>query len=503
LIPASFSRLLAAGPAARPAPMRAFELEPGRCLAIEWGIRIERGDTMKITPCGAAETVTGSCHLIEVDGLRLLLDCGLFQGGHHTKDRNRDPFPFDPKSIDAVLLSHAHLDHSGRLPLLVRQGFSGKILCTAPSAEIAKLMLADSAHLQIEEASYRARKARRRGEVADPPLYDMSDVLHCAELFRPVAGYEQPTKLDDRVSCVFHDAGHILGSATIEIQSPNGRLLFSGDLGNRHQPIVRDPSPPPHVDVLLVESTYGDRAHRSMDDTVTEFKTAVDTVVPNGGNLLIPSFALERAQEVLYELFLLWKNDELPRCRIFLDSPLAISTTHVFARYPEYFDTEGQKVFATEPNPFAFTPLRYTQTTDESKEINKTSRGNIIIAGSGMCTGGRIIHHLRHNLWHKSSGVLFVGYQAVGTLGRQIVDGTDRVRIFGEDVAVGAQIWTVNGFSSHADQPILLDWIGKANPKHLILVHGEQETLRAFQDRIQQDLSLEPHIATWQEVIEI
>jgi metallo-beta-lactamase family protein len=458
---------------------------------------------VKITFCGAAETVTGSCHLLEVDGLRVLLDCGLFQGGPQREDLNRHPFPFDPKSIDVALLSHAHLDHSGRLPLLVRQGFSGKILCTPPTAEIAKLMLADSAHLQIEEASYRARKARRRGVVAGAPLYDMADVLDCAELVRPVANYGQPTKLNDRVSCVFHDAGHILGSASIEVRSPNGRLLFSGDLGNRHQPIVRDPSPPPAVDVLLVESTYGDRAHRSMEDTVAEFKKAIETVIPNNGNLLIPSFALERAQEVLYELFLLWKGDELPRCRIFLDSPLAISTTRVFARYPEYFDAEGQTIFATDPNPFTFPPLRYTQTTDESKEINKTSRGNVIIAGSGMCTGGRIIHHLRHNLWHESSGVLFVGYQAVGTLGRQIVDGTDRVHIFGEEVAVGAQIWTVNGFSSHADQPILLEWIGKANPKHLILVHGEEETLRTFADRIRRDLSLESHIAAWQETIEI
>jgi len=458
---------------------------------------------MRITFCGAAETVTGSCHLVEVDGLRLLLDCGLFQGGRQREDLNREPFPFDPKEIDAVLLSHAHLDHAGRLPLLVRQGFSGKILCTAPTAEIAKLMLADSAHLQIEEASYRARKARRRGETAESPLYDMADVLHCAELFHPVTGYDQPTKINDRVSCVFHDAGHILGSASIELETSNGRLLFSGDLGNRHQPIVRDPSPPPAVDVLLVESTYGDRAHRSMDDTVTEFKTAIETVIPNNGNLLIPSFALERAQEVLYELFLLWNNGELPRCRIFLDSPLAISTTRVFARYPEYFDAEGQEIFAAHPNPFDFTPLRYTQTTDESKEINKKSRGNIIIAGSGMCTGGRIIHHLRHNLWHKNSGILFVGYQAVGTLGRRIVDGAERVRIFGEEVASTAHVWTVNGFSSHADQPILLDWIRQAAPEHLFLVHGEDDTLRAFADRIREELSLEPHVAKWQETIEI
>jgi metallo-beta-lactamase family protein len=458
---------------------------------------------MKITFCGAARMVTGSCHLVEVGGLRLLLDCGLFQGGHDRDDLNRRPFPFDPKSIDAVLLSHAHLDHSGRLPLLVQRGFSGKILCTPPTAEIAKLMLADSAHLQIEEASYRARKARRRGEIAEPPLYDMADVLRSAERFRPVADYEQPIPLNDRVSCVFRDAGHIVGSAAIELRTSNGSLLFSGDLGNRHQPIVRDPSPPPHADVLLVESTYGDRAHRSMEDTIAEFKTAIETVIPNNGNLLIPSFALERAQEVLYELFLLWKSKDLPRCRIFLDSPLAISTTRVFERYPDYFDSEGQKTFASHPNPFDFTPLRFSQTTDESKEINKKSRGNIIIAGSGMCTGGRIIHHLRHNLWHENSGVLFVGYQAVGTLGRRIVDGAERAHIFGEEIAVAAHVWTTNGFSSHADQPILLDWIRRADPKHLFLVHGEDDTLDVFADRIHKDLSLKPHVAELEETIEI
>jgi metallo-beta-lactamase family protein len=458
---------------------------------------------MKITFCGGAGTVTGSCHLIEVDGLRVLLDCGYFQGGREREDRNREPFPFDPKSLDAVLLSHAHLDHAGRLPLLVQKGFSGTIYCTAPTADIAKLMLVDSANLQMDEAAYKARKARRRGEVAAPPLYDMTDVLHCAELFRPVDGYLKPIRLNDRVSAVLHDAGHILGSAAIELRTSGGNLLFSGDLGNLHQPIVKDPATPPKADVVLVESTYGDRRHRSMEDTVAEFRTAIETVIPNDGNLLIPSFALERSQEVLYELFRLWQAGQLPKCRIFLDSPLAIATTRVFARYAEYFDTEGREVFAAKPNPFDFTPLRFTQTTEESKEINKTSKGNIIIAGSGMCTGGRIIHHLRHNLWHKESGVLFVGYQAVGTLGRRIVEGADSVRIFGEEVAVGAQVWTTNGFSSHADQPVLLHWIKQAAPKHLLLVHGEDNTLDAFADRIHQDLALTPHIAKLGETVTI
>jgi len=458
---------------------------------------------MKITFCGAAETVTGSCHLVDVDGLRVLLDCGFFQGSHKRGDLNREPFPFDAKSIDFVLLSHAHLDHCGRLPLLVQRGFSGKIFCTPPTAEIAKLILVDSAGLQMNEAAYRARKARRRGEEVKPPLYDMTDVIQCSDQFRPVAGYNQTLKLNDKVSAVFHDAGHILGSAAIELQTSNGNLLFSGDLGNKHQPIVKDPCVPPKADVLLIESTYGDRKHKSMADTLSEFKTAIETVIPNDGNLLIPSFALERTQEVLYELFLLWKAGALPRCRIFLDSPLAISTTRVFARYRDYYDAEGQNVFAGDPNPFHFTPLRFTQSTEESKEINKTSRGNIIIAGSGMCTGGRIIHHLRHNLWHKDSGVLFVGYQGVGTLGRRIVSGEKNVRVYGEEIAVGAHVWTSNGFSSHADQPILLDWIKKAAPSNLILVHGEDEILDVFADRIRQDLSIDSHVAKLGETIDV
>jgi len=458
---------------------------------------------MKITFCGAAETVTGSCHLVEVDGLRLLLDCGLFQGGRQREDLNRQSFPFDPRGIDAVLLSHAHLDHCGRLPLLVERGFSGRILCTPPTADITKLILTDSASLQMSEAAYRARKAERQGKTAKPPLYDMDDVMRCIELFQPIAGYEHMTKLNDRVSVVFHDAGHILGSAAIELRTSNGVLLFSGDLGNRHQPIVEDPCVPPKADVLLIESTYGDRAHKSMADTLKEFRTAIHQIIPNGGNLMIPSFALERTQEVLYEIFKLWQADDLPRCRIYLDSPLAISTTKVFARYRDYYDKAGRAVFSSEPNPFDFKPLRFTQSTDESKAINKAGRGNIIIAGSGMCTGGRIIHHLRHNLWHKDSGILFVGYQAVGTRGRQIVDGAEHIRIWGEEIAVKAAVWTTNGFSSHADQPILLDWIKQAAPARLFLVHGEDDTLAAFASRIQTDLAIDSHIAKLGEAVAI
>ncbi len=458
---------------------------------------------MKIMFCGAAGTVTGSCHLVETDGLRVLLDCGFFQGAHDQDQNNRAPFPFDAKGIDFVLLSHAHLDHAGLLPRLAREGFAGRILCTRPTAEIARLMLADSAHLQVEDAAYKSRKARRRGEAGVPPLYDMDDVLRCVELFRPVDGYGAATPLKGKTACVFHDAGHILGSACVELRTSNGRLLFSGDLGNSHRPIVRDPSVPPRVDIVLVESTYGNRRHRSIEESVAELDEAIQSIIPRGGNLLIPSFALERTQEVLYEIFRSWTKKRLPRCTIYVDSPLATSTTHVFERFLDYFDDEGRRVFSEHPNPFEFPALDYVATMDESKRLNAQPGGSVIIAGSGMCNGGRIVHHLRHNLWNEKAGVVFVGYQAAGTLGRLIVDGAKSVRIFGEDVAVRAKIWTVNGFSSHADQPALVDWLRVASPKHLFLVHGEPATLGEFRDVLRRELSVEPHIAAWQETVSV
>jgi metallo-beta-lactamase family protein len=458
---------------------------------------------MQITFCGAAETVTGSCHLVETDGLKILLDCGLFQGRREVEDRNRESFPFKPEEIDVVLLSHAHLDHVGLIPRLVKEGFSGEVVTTPPTAQIAKVILTDSAHIQVEEAAYRARKARRRGERAPSPLYDVGDVLDSVDAFRHRVPYEQPVTLKNDVEAVFHDAGHILGSATIELRAEGKELLFSGDLGNRHRPIVRDPSDPPHADIVLIESTYGNRRHRSLDDSVVELREAIDTVIGRGGNLLIPSFALERTQEVLYELFLMWEKKELPRCKIFLDSPLAIATTRIFARHLGYFDAEGKDVFSQSPNPFDFPPLHTTQTTEESKAINAIPEGNIIIAGSGMCTGGRIIHHLRHNLWQEEAGVIFVGYQARGTLGRTIIEGADRVSIFGEETAVRAQIWTVNGFSAHADQPILLNWLKKTSPGHVFLVHGEQESLQGFKQAIEEKLTVDAQIPAWKEAVEV
>ena len=458
---------------------------------------------MKITFCGAAETVTGSCHLVETQGQRILLDCGLFQGPSEIESRNRTPLPFEPSKIDFLLLSHAHLDHCGLIPRLVKEGFRGEIVATPPTVDIAKVILTDSAHIQVEEAAYRARKARRRGEASLPPLYDAGDVLDSLDLFRRRIPYDETVSLANGVEVDFHDAGHILGSAVIELRAEGKTLLYSGDLGNRHRPIVHDPSDPPPADVALVESTYGDRRHRSLDETVTELKEAIETIVGHGGNLLIPSFALERTQEVLYELFLLWQQGDLPECAIYLDSPLAIATTRIFARYPGYFDQEGRAVFSGKPNPFQFPLLHYAQTTEESKRINTSPDGKIIIAGSGMCTGGRILHHLRHNLWRAESGIIFVGYQARGTLGRSIVDGAKRVRLFGEEIEVAARIWTVNGFSAHADQPILLDWVKKASPKRMFLVHGEPAACQGFRGAIEGCLPAKVTIPRWKETAEV
>ena len=458
---------------------------------------------MHVTSYGAAETVTGSCHLVETNGRKILLDCGLFQGGHELDARNHNPFPFKASDVDTVVLSHAHLDHCGLLPKLVHDGFAGEIVCTPPTAEIARVILADSAHIQTEEASYRARKAKRRGEAARPPIYDMGDVLETVTHFGRRPEYGKATPLGDGIEVILHDAGHILGSAIVELRDGKKTLVFSGDLGNLHQPIVRDPTPAPHADVVLVESTYGDRRHRTLDESVSELRDALQTVIGRGGNLLIPSFALERTQEVLYELFLLWRSGEMPKCKIILDSPLAIATTRIFAKYPEYFDDEGRALFTGDPNPFQFPPLEYSQTTDESKRINALPEGNVIIAGSGMCTGGRIIHHLRHNLWNEQSGVVFVGYQAGGTLGRRIVEGADRVRIFGEELSVRASIWTVNGFSSHADQPILIDWLRSASADKIVLVHGEETSFAGLAARVKADLGKTAQVARWKQPIEI
>ena len=434
---------------------------------------------MKLTFIGAAKTVTGSCHLVEAEGLRILLDCGMYQG--HEAERNHEPFPFDPADIDYVILTHAHLDHCGLIPVLVREGFRGHIISTRPTADIARHILLDAAHLQEEEAEREARKACRRGEPPPEPLFDVGDALAAMDHFSLRVEYGRELKLDQRVSLIFHDAGHILGSGIVELRAEGKGLVYTGDLGSWGRPIVRDPSPAPPCDLLVSEGTYGDRPHRSFTESVAEFRDAINTVLGRGGSVLVPSFALERTQEVLYVLYELWKKAEIPRSvRIVLDSPLGSAVTRVFSRYADWFDKEGRELFSHPENPFRFPALSITRSVEDSKRLNHVGGGYIIVAGSGMCTGGRIVHHLRHRLWREEDGVVFVGYQARGTLGRAIVDGAEAVHIMGEEVAVRAGIWTINGFSAHADREELLRWISGAETSRVALVHGEEHALTAL-----------------------
>ena len=438
---------------------------------------------MKLSFHGADRDVTGSCHRIELAGLQLLVDCGMFQGGRELDAENAEPLGFNASRIDAVLLTHAHLDHCGRLPLLFKAGFRGEIICTAPTAELTRIVLNDSARIAEEDA---ARASRRRGGAgAVKPLYTREDVEAVLKRFGRVVGYNESIALGEGVTASFHDAGHILGSASVLLQVEEGgrrrRLLLSGDIGNRGRPILRDPAPP-EADIVLMETTYGDRQHRSVQASVDELIEAIDATLKRHGNVVIPSFALERTQEILYYLREATESGRLPRnLPVFLDSPMAVSTVEVYRRYPEFFDENARAVLANGSDPFGMPGLRMTREHEDSMGINRIAGGAVIIAGSGMCTGGRVRHHLRHNLGHDRSAVIFVGFAARGTLARQIIDGARYVQLFGEQVPVRAHIHTINGFSAHADQSELLAWHAAAGGRErTILVHGEESVMAGF-----------------------
>lgn len=426
---------------------------------------------------GAAKQVTGSCHLVTCNRRRVLIDCGLFQGSRETELANAEPFEFDPAAIDALLLTHAHLDHCGRIPLLVKRGFRGRIYTTAATRELARVVMLDAAGLQEEDAR-RAATRQRNGE-SEVPLYTINDALHALDFFAPDVTYGDTVRITDGVQARFLDAGHILGSASILLELDDThiqrRMLFSGDLGNSDRPIVRDPMPAPSADYVVMESTYGDRAHRSVPDSVEELYEAIRETNARRGNVIIPTFALERTQEILYYLHLGIRSGQLPaHLSVFLDSPMAISATEIFRRHPECFDLDFIKELE-HGDPFAMPGLHFTRETSESMAINTIESGAVILAGSGMCNGGRVRHHLKHNLWRERCSVVFVGYAAEGTLARRIVDGADTVRIFNHDIPVRAQVWTINGFSAHAGQPDLLDWLGETPRRKVFLVHGEYD----------------------------
>jgi metallo-beta-lactamase family protein len=445
---------------------------------------------LKLSFHGADRTVTGSCHLIECAGKRILIDCGLYQGSHDLDQENSGDFGFDAASIDVLLLTHAHLDHCGRVPLLAKRGFRGEIIATAASRELARLVMLDSARLQEEEAARRRRKQPWRRDkdgnaTGATPLCTVLDTMNCLDFFGRTAIYGQPIDVVPGVRATYFDAGHILGSASIFLElEENGerrRVTMSGDVGNSGRPLMRSPTPPPPSDVVVMETTYGDRNHKPYGPSVEEFYSAIEDTFRRGGNVIIPVFALERSQELLYALNQAMGSGRLmPATQVFLDSPMAISATDVFRRHPECLAPDVAKLFADGGDPLAVPGLHMVQETGDSMVINRIGGGAIIMAGSGMATGGRIRHHLRHNLWRAAAGVIFVGFAGAGTLARQIIDGAKSVNIFGEDVPVKAKIYTVNGFSAHAGQSELVSWHRPSGAKRTFLVHGEQSVMEAF-----------------------
>ncbi len=440
---------------------------------------------MEISFHGADRGVTGSCHLVSCAGRKILIDCGMYQGGRELDEENSEPFGFDPKQIDFVLLTHAHLDHCGRLPLLAKRGFRGEIITTSATRELARLVMVDAAHLQEEEVEHRSAHHRKHQHAA-APLYSVVDAFLALDYFGRITAYGQALQLAPGIRATFFDAGHILGSACILLElEENGRqrsILFSGDLGNSGRPLLRSPVPPPKADIVVMETTYGDRLHKPFQPSVEELYETITDTFKRGGNVIIPTFALERAQELLYFLREGVENNRLPRAiQVFLDSPMAISATEIFERHPECYEPETAELFREGRDPFHLPGLHFTRETAASIAINHIGGGAVIMAGSGMCTGGRIRHHLENNISREECSILFVGYAASGTLARSVIDGAKEVRIYGDKFAVRAKIHTINGFSAHADQAELLAWHGQTgDPERTYLVHGEEEVMRRF-----------------------
>jgi metallo-beta-lactamase family protein len=442
---------------------------------------------MKISFHGAARGVTGSCHLVTCGETRILIDCGMFQGGHELAEENEGAFGFEPADVDFLLLTHAHLDHCGRIPLLVKRGFKGEIVTTHASRDLARLVLLDSAHLHEEEARRRTRHSKRR---TFEPLYDTVDALDSLDYFTRTARYREPMELAPGVTATFVNAGHILGSASILLElterGRRRRVLFSGDLGGPGSRLLADAEPPGDVDIVVMETTYGDRLHRSLEASVAEFNHVVTTAYERGGNIIIPTFALERAQELLFFLREGMHNKAIPsRLAVFLDSPMAISATQIFGRHTEDFRPEVAEIFAAGKDPFKPPHLHFLREASESMALDRVRSGALIMAGSGMCTGGRVRFHLRQNLSHADNSVIFVGFAAKHTLARIIIDGATKVKLFGDEIPVRANIHTINGFSAHADRDELLDWHARTgSPETTFLVHGESRVMDKFARRL-------------------
>ncbi len=443
---------------------------------------------------GAVGEVTGSLHLLELGEHRVLLDCGAWQGESEPEDRPEDAFPLPPTEIDAVVLSHAHIDHCGRLPVLVRHGFRGPIWCQHGTADLVPIMLRDSARLAEGDAERENKRRAREGRPPIEPLFTVADAERVLSMLRPLR-YLESREILAGVQLCLHEAGHIIGSATVEIGYAGRVLLYSGDLGQRGMPILRDPKPPARADLVLMESTYGDRLHRPRADTVVEIGALLERAARDGGNVLIPAFAVGRTQEVLHWLTQHYEDWNIARWRVILDSPMAIEASAVYAKHPELYDEESQAALRSGRSWSELPNLEHSVTTQDSIAINEIRSGAIIIAGSGMCTGGRIRHHLFRNLARRECHVMIVGYQAWGTLGRLLVDGVPRVKLFGEQIPVRARIHTVGGLSAHADQQGLLNWYASIEGRPPVyLVHGEDRARRVLAERLEAELDATVHL---------
>ena len=442
---------------------------------------------MRLRILGAAEEVTGSNYLIEAGGRRVLVDCGIFQGRDEDR-RNREPFPFVPSGIDAILLTHAHMDHSGRIPLLVKQGFKGRILATLPTTELCEVLWQDSAKLMKEEAEWRTKKNRRKGLGDVEPLYGLEDAQSALAMLSAIS-YDDVFEPVPGVRVRFRDAGHILGSAIIEVwlkeEDSEAKLVFSGDLGPQQTVMERNPAFIEEADVVVVESTYGNRLHKSNDETRAEFRGVMKTALHGRSKVLIPTFAVDRAQRILYELTLMQQEglarDGIP---VFFDSPMGVKATEIYKAHMSLMSAEIQEQLRRDVDPYSPSGLKYVESVEDSRAINEVPSA-IVMAGSGMCNGGRIIHHLKHNLWKDNTHVVFVGYQAQGTLGRRLVEGEKTVRVAGEEVEVKATLHTINGFSAHADRDDLLTWASNfRNGPLFVVTHGEPISAESLAEAI-------------------
>ena len=456
---------------------------------------------------GATREVTGSCYLLHVGDRRVLVECGLVQGSYQHERHNRDPFLFDPKTIDAVVLTHAHIDHSGRLPLLIKRGYRGSIYTHSATADLCAIMLEDSGYLNEKEAQWENRKRQRKGLKQVEPLYTREEARRAHSHFRPLE-YGKSREILPGVTLTLRDAGHILGSAIAELELNDGgrsrKVVFSGDLGHRGAPILRDPEPVRQADLVVMESTYGDRLHRAWDKTWREMGEIISSARSGQGNILIPAFAVGRTQELLYVFKHHFDEWGIGEWQVFLDSPMAIEATEVYTNHSKVYDRRARELNERHGDPFSLPNLHLSERSADSMKINQVTSGAIIIAGSGMCSGGRIKHHLKHNIWRENAHVLIVGFQARGTLGRSLVDGAKHIRLWGETMQVNAQVHTIGGLSAHADQQGLLDWYAHfENRPPVVLVHGEPDSMDALEQRLRAERGADVVQADFQQKLAI